>query len=579
MKIVLSYLKKYKKLLFIAILLATVAQLFSLLDTYYLQLMMRDYGTKAADYLRKEYLLGIGMYLGIMIGLAMISRVAKNFQDYFLNVIIQKIGSEIFIDGLKHSLNLPYIVYEDSRSGETLGLLTKIRADIEKLLTSLIGTVYTSIVGIVFVVTIALKVHWAIAPVYLITIPILGAVSAWLGKKIKAVQKKIVKETTALSGDTTESLRNIELVKSLGLENQETNRLKANTRKVLGLELQKVKILRSLNFLQGTSVNFMRNVLLFVLLMLVFEKELTIEQFYMFMFYSFFIFNPLYELGNIVNNYREAEVSLGKYEQLMATPQEVVATSSTEIPKLEKISFANVSYHYPSANYDAIENLNLEAIQGQTIAFVGPSGSGKSTLVKLILGLYKTTLGTIKYNNIAAENYDIRQLRNKLGYVTQDTQLFSGTIRENLLFVNPKATDAECLDVMHRSACDSILNRSEKGLDTLIGENGVKLSGGEKQRLSIARSLLRKPWLLVFDEATSALDSITEEEISNTIRDISAKENLITVLIAHRLSTVAHADCIYVLEKGKIIEHGKHQELIDLKGLYYAMWRQQIGER
>lgn len=579
MKILFSYLKRYKGLLFIAMLLATVSQLFSLLDTYYLQLMMRDYGTKAANYLQNEYLAGILGYLGLMIGLAMISRVAKNFQDYFLNVIIQKIGSEIFIDGLKHSLNLPYIVYEDSRSGETLGLLTKIRIDIEKLLTSMISTVYTSIVGIVFVVTIALKVHWAIAPVYLITIPVLGSISAWLGKKIKAVQKHIVKETTALSGDTTESLRNIELVKSLGLEQQETNRLKANTKKVLGLELQKVKILRSLSFLQGTSVNFMRNVLVFVLLMLVFEKSLTIEQFYMFMFYSFFIFNPLYELGNIVNNYREAEVSLGKYEELLAKPQEIIASSDVQIPKLESIKFENVSYQYPSAKFHAIENMSLEAQQGETIAFVGPSGSGKSTLVKLILGLYNTSEGSIKYNEVPIEEYDIRQLRNKLGYVTQDTQLFSGTIKENLLFVNPSASDEECLKVMKQSACTSILTRSEKGIDTLIGENGVKLSGGEKQRLSIARALLRKPWLLVFDEATSALDSITEEEISKTIRTISETEHLITILIAHRLSTVAHADKIFVLEKGHIVESGKHQELIEQKGLYYAMWRQQIGER
>ncbi len=579
MKILFSYLKKYKFLLFIAMLLATVAQLFSLLDTYYLQLMMRDYGTKASNYLQHEYLTGILMYLGLMIGLAMVSRIAKNFQDYFLNVIIQKIGSEIFIDGLKHSLNLPYIVYEDSRSGETLGLLTKIRTDIEKLLTSMISTVYTSIVGIVFVVVIALKVHWAIAPVYLLTIPVLGFISAWLGKKIKSVQKNIVRETTSLSGDTTESLRNIELVKSLGLENQETERLQKNTKKVLNLELKKVKILRSLNFLQGTSVNFMRNVLLFVLLMLVFEKDLTVEQFYMFMFYSFFIFNPLYELGNIVNNYREAEVSLSKYQTLLDTPQEEVASSDIEIPRLDSISFDNVSYQYPSAKYKSIENISLEAKKGETIAFVGPSGSGKSTLVKLILGLYKTSEGSIKYNDVEIEKYDIKQLRNKLGYVTQDTQLFSGTIKENLLFVNPNATEEECFNVMKQSACDSILERSEKGIETLIGENGVKLSGGEKQRLSIARALLRKPWLLVFDEATSALDSITEEEITHTIQDISSQDYLITVLIAHRLSTISHADRIYVFEKGKIIEQGKHLELIDQKGLYYAMWRQQIGER
>ncbi|HCV43239.1 MAG TPA: ABC transporter ATP-binding protein, partial [Bacteroidetes bacterium] len=156
---------------------------------------------------------------------------------------------------------------------------------------------------------------------------------------------------------------------------------------------------------------------------------------------------------------------------------------------------------------------------------------------------------------------------------------FSGTIRENLLFVNPQASDAQCLDVLEKSACQSLLARADKGLDTMIGEGGVKVSGGEKQRLSIARALLRRPNLLVFDEATSSLDSLTEEEITETIRDVSVRKDLITVLIAHRLSTVMHADRIYVLERGRIIESGPHGELLDQKGLYYAMWRQQVGER
>ena len=156
--------------------------------------------------------------------------------------------------------------------------------------------------------------------------------------------------------------------------------------------------------------------------------------------------------------------------------------------------------------------------------------------------------------------------------------MFSGTIRENLLFVNPIASDNDCLQVLEKAAAQGLLNRAEKGLDTLIGEGGVKVSGGEKQRLSIARALLRRPSLLVFDEATSALDSLTEEEINKTIREISHSKDLITILIAHRLSTVMHSDKIFVLERGKIIESGNHEELLELKGLYFAMWRQQIGE-
>jgi ATP-binding cassette subfamily B protein len=174
---------------------------------------------------------------------------------------------------------------------------------------------------------------------------------------------------------------------------------------------------------------------------------------------------------------------------------------------------------------------------------------------------------------------DLDQLREQIGFVTQDTQLFAGTIRENLRFVAPHATDAECLAALHQAAADSLLARAPQGLDTVLGEGGVKVSGGEKQRLSIARALLRHPTLLVFDEATSALDSLTEEEIGRTVRELSGSRQHITVLIAHRLSTILHADRIFVLERGQVAEQGRHEELLTQKGLYYAMWRQQIGER
>ena len=175
---------------------------------------------------------------------------------------------------------------------------------------------------------------------------------------------------------------------------------------------------------------------------------------------------------------------------------------------------------------------------------------------------------------------DLDRLRERIGLVTQDAQLFSGTIRENLLFVAPHATDAECMDVpTEAAAAHTLLARADKGLDTVIGEGGVKVSGGEKQRLSIARALLRNPHLLVFDEATSSLDSLTEEEISRTMRDVANSREVITILIAHRLSTVMHADRIYVLERGKIVEAGQHEDLLERTGLYYAMWRQQVGER
>ncbi len=438
---------------------------------------------------------------------------------------------------------------------------------------------FTTLVGVVFVSIYAISVSWVIAPIFFSSIPLIGLISSVLGKKIKKIQKVIVTETTSLAGSTTESLRNIELVKSLGLGNQEINRLNSTTDKILELELKKVRYIRKLSFLQGTIVNFLRTTILFVMLYLIFTQHITVGEFFSLFIYSFFIFGPLQSLGDIINIYREAEVSLNNFNELISKPIESKPVRPQKLGEIKRIEFEKVVFQHQSANRHAINGISFKVEEGETLAFVGPSGSGKTTLVKLLVGLYTPQEGKILFNNIPGDGIDFDEIREKIGFVTQDTQLFSGTIKENLLFVNPNATDDDCIEVLRKAAATSLLERAENGLDTLIGEGGIKVSGGEKQRLSIARALLRNPHLLIFDEATSALDSLTEEEITKTIREVSLGKDLITLMIAHRLSTVMHADRIYVLERGNIVESGKHEELLEIKGLYYAMWRQQIGER
>lgn len=579
MKLLFGYLKKYKVLVFFALILAAINQVFSLLDPAIFRHVIDDYATKFTEYTTAEFFKGVGFLLMLAVGAALVSRIAKNFQDYFINVITQRLGAQIYSDGISHSLELPYSVFEDQRSGQTLGILQKVRADTEKLIQALVSILFTSVVGIIFVGIYAFSVHWIIAPIYLCAIPIIGWLSSTLGKKIKSVQKTIVAETTGLAGSTTESLRNIELVKSLGLSKQETDRLNNTTEKILKLELQKVKYIRSLSFIQGTIVNLLRTSILLLMMYLIYSKEITTGQFFTLFIYSFYIFGPLQELGNIINIYREAEVSLGKFKDIMQIPKDPKPDNPVKISSVETLTFSDVSFKHITSNAHAVKDISFKAEKGNTVAFVGPSGSGKTTLVKLLLGLYRPEEGNILYNDIPYDKAELDSLREMIGFVSQDTQLFSGTIRENLLFVNPNATDEECYEVLRKAACGTLLERADNGLDTVIGEGGVKVSGGEKQRLSIARALLRKPSLLIFDEATSALDSITEEGINKTIRDISKGVHHITIMIAHRLSTIMHADIIYVLERGQIIEKGKHNELLEIKGLYYAMWRQQIGER
>lgn len=582
MKILLQYLKPYKWLVLLTLFLAAVNTGFSLIDPIIFGKMIKiafNYKTykEAGNY--SGFLQAVGWLLLMSVSVAMVSRIAKAFQDYFFNVVTQKFGAKVFTDGLKHAMKLPYHEFEDQRSGETLSILQKVETDTEKFISNFINILFGVLIGIVFVAAYAFRIHWSLPLVYFGGIILLTIITNLLSKRIKVIQKNIVAQTTSLAGTTTESLRNIELIKSLGLTNQEVGRLNRNTYKILGLELTKVKRVRSLSFLQGTFVNTLRQVILFLLMWLIYQDKMKPEEMVTMQFFSFFIFGPLQEIGNILLSYREAEASLNNFKTLMQKLPEPRPDHPKAIAAIGHLAFNSVSFKHKTAQQPAINQISFEVKKGETIAFVGPSGAGKTTLVKLLVGLYRPHQGHIAYNGINEDEIDFEELRTQIGFVTQDTQLFSGTIRENLLFVHPEASENDVLEALNKASCQNLLLRAEKGLDTMIGEGGLKLSGGEKQRLSIARSLLRKPDLLIFDEATSALDSLTEEEITRTIRNISAEGEQITIMIAHRLSTIMHADRIYVLEQGEIVETGHHQNLLAEKGLYYAMWRQQIGER
>jgi ATP-binding cassette subfamily B protein len=585
MKILLQYLKPYRPLVLLAFILAGINQTFSLFDPMIFGKLIDEFAKNpmvdqsGATRSQSQFMWGVSNMLLLLVGTAMVSRIAKAFQDYVVNVIIQKFGAALFTDGLKHSMQLPYQSFEDLRSGETLSILTKARTDCEKFIGYVVNVLFGIIVSVIFVSIYATRLHWSIIPIYMGGASMIAYVTNLLSKKIKSIQKNIVKETTTLAGSTTESLRNIELVKSLGLTNQEIQRLNNNTYKILALELRKVKNIRSISFIQGTMVNFLRQVITFTLMWLIFKQILTVGQLISLQFYSFFIFGPLQEIGSIIMSYRETEASLNNFNTLMQKPIEQVPANPVTIGEINNLSFKNVGFQHQTANFKAIDDISFDAKIGETIAFVGPSGAGKSTLVKLLVGLYQPQEGEILVNEVNSNKIDMGVLRNQISFVTQDTQLFAGTIKENLAFVAPNATEDEMLIALEKASCKNILDKGGDGLATLIGEGGLKLSGGEKQRLSIARALLRHPHLLIFDEATSSLDSLTEESITDTIRKLSAERAQITIMIAHRLSTIIHATKIYVLEKGQIIEKGTHESLLLEKGLYYAMWRQQIGER
>jgi len=398
MALLFSYLAGYWRLVALALVLAAVNQVFSLLDPLIFRHVIDEYATRFSEYSTREFFSGVSLLLAAAVGVAFVSRVAKNFQDYCINVITQRLGAQLYSDGIRHSLELPYSVFEDQRSGETLGKLQKVRTDVEKLIAASINVLFTSLVGIVFVMVYAWSVHWLIAPIYFMTVPALGVLSSVLSKKIKVIQKTIVAETTALAGATTESLRNIELVKSLGLATQEIARLNGTTAKILRLELKKVRYIRSLSFIQGTVVNALRTTIMFLMLYLIYVQAITVGQFFSLFIYSFFIFGPLQELGNIINVYREAEVSLKNFQDILDMPKEPRPAHPVSLPDLHQLTFDHVSFQHQTASSPALTDISFTVERGDTVAFVGPSGAGKTTLVKLLVGLYRPQAGDILYN-------------------------------------------------------------------------------------------------------------------------------------------------------------------------------------
>lgn len=578
MRRLFSYLKQYWGLLLFTLFLASVNQIASLIDPQIFRLIIDKYLTQATHMPREEFLRGVLSLLGISVGVVMISRIAKNFQDYYVNTITQKIGAAMYNQAVEHSFALPFSAFEDQRSGELLLKLQKARSDAQQLIANFINVVFVTSVGILFVLVYAFTVDVRIGLAYTLMIPVLAAITVVLSNNIKKAQSAIVVQSAALAGSTTETLRNVQLVKALGLEAQEVKRLNEVNQKILALELKKIFLIRTFSFTQGTLINLLRTSLLFLMFYLISVGELTIGEFFSLLFYSFYIFNPLSEFGNIAAQYQETRASMEQVEAILAMPREEKPIHAQAPRAIESIEFNHVYFGYEDKK-EVLKDISFSVKKGQTVAFVGLSGAGKTSILKLLVGLYKPTKGKVVIGGISHNELDWDYVRSKIGLVAQETQLFAGTIKENLLFASPTATEKECKEVLKAAQAESILHRSQEGLNAKIGEGGIKLSGGEKQRLAIARALLRKPQVLIFDEATSSLDSLTEAQITKTIRNIKkVYPNLITILVAHRLSTVMHADTIYVLEKGKVVEKGTHGELLKEKGLYYALWKQQSAQ-
>jgi ATP-binding cassette subfamily B protein len=377
MRILWSYLKPYKWLAALSLLLAGASQVLALVDPIIFGRIIDEYANQRGVRADSELVSGVLRLLGIAIGVAVLSRLTKAVQEYVTRLVVQKFGTQIFNDGLRQTLRLTFQEFEDQRSGETLAILLKVRTDTERFINSFINILFSSIVGVGFLTWYAITKHWALVPVFVFGVLGLGGLTGLLSQKIKGQQRSIVRETSKSSGFITESLRNIELIKSLGLTFPEIRRLQSQTVRIFALEMEKVKQIRLLSFLQGTTLSLLKLSVLFVLLWLIFRDVLTTGELIAMQFISIQIFAPLQELGNIILTYREAEASLQNFDQLMGKPVERRPESPIETGPVTRLAFSDVVFRHRGATTNSLDGISFEAHLGDTNRLCGALRLGK----------------------------------------------------------------------------------------------------------------------------------------------------------------------------------------------------------
>ncbi len=377
MQLLLSYIRPFRRMVVFAVVLAVINQVFSLLDPQIFRIIIDKYASHFGTMPWAEFIRGVSLMVLAFVGVAMVSRIAKNFQDYYVNVVSQSVGANMYADGIAHSLRLPYRAFEDQQSGAVLQQLQKARLDSRDMIGQSINSVFISSLTLVLVLAYSFFVHWSIAVALLILAPILGLLVSSLGRRIKRVQTTIFAETNALAGSTTESLRNIELIKSLGLETQEIDRLNATNQKILDLELAKVKTVRMLMFFQGTAINFFRALFLLQMLILAYFKLITLGEFFSLLFYSFAIFSPLGEIGNVVAKYSETRASLENVEKILAQEPAPRNPGGAVPDGIESLEFEGVTYRHPGAKDAALAGRVIRRPFGRERCLCRPFGRGK----------------------------------------------------------------------------------------------------------------------------------------------------------------------------------------------------------
>ncbi|AZT83144.1 ABC transporter ATP-binding protein [Marinobacter sp. NP-4(2019)] len=498
------------------------------------------------------------------------------FQILWRN-LAQRLQSDLRQDAYEHAQRLDMSFFEARSSGQLVATMNDDVNQLERFLDGGANAMIQVLVTVVAVGAVFFVLSPLIALLAFTPIPLIVWGAFYFQRKAGPLYADVREKVGDLSSRLANNLGGIATIKSFTAEQREAERLKASSEAYVEANRQAIRI--SSAFIPVIRMAILAGFLATFTVggMMALAGTLNVGAYGVLVFLTQRLLWPLTGLAEVIDLFERAMASTRRILDLLAEPVHVRDDAAKPLPEPVRgsVSFSNVSFHYPSSGA-GISNISLDVPAGNTLALVGATGSGKSTLIKLLLRFYDPTEGAILIDGQPIQSVSLKSLRNAIGLVSQDVYLFEGTIRDNLAYGKPGASDEDIIEAARTAEAWSFIEALPNGLDTEVGERGVRLSGGQRQRLSLARALLKNPPILVLDEATSAVDNETEAAIQRSLKRIG--HNRTVIMIAHRLSTIVDADTIAVVENGKVVESGSHQTLLDKNGAYAAQWRVQTGQ-
>ena len=490
--------------------------------------------------------------------------------------ISQDIEHSLRTDTFNNVLGLDLAFFENKSSGRLMAILNDDVNQLETFLDNGANRLVQTATTVLVIGGTFLYISPLVAVFAFIPIPIIIFGSLRFTSRIAERYTKIRNDIENLNANLSNSITGILTVKSFNRERKESKRITVSSQEVKSANYHAIRLSAAFIPIIRIAILFGFTATLLIGGFLALDGEIKVATYSVMLFITQRLLWPLTELGVIFDAYQKAMASFRRIVNLKNT-QPTINSGNKKLDNFnEKIEIFNLNFEYVK-NFPVLNNISIDINKGETSAIVGSTGSGKSTLIKLILRLYDSTSGEIRFDRTEIKEFDIESLRNKIGLVSQDIFLFEGTVFENIAYGNLDATDEEVWEAARLSESDKFIKLLPNRENTIVGERGQKLSGGQRQRISIARAILKNPEILILDEATSAVDNETEAAIQRSINAL--KKGRTVIAIAHRLSTIRNAEIIYVLEDGRIVESGNHESLLDIKGVYSKLWSVQTGEK